>query len=244
MTIAAKISPTELTAQVASRFTNAYLEARLINAPGTFYVPGTTNDASFLGNEVPAGTGGYTRRVMKYANSDISAYGDDGIGLATKTAIFTHDGGATSYSFSHVTLCWSTGNILTLGAVTAKPTSATNGTYTGIPITPSAGSGKTATADLVVTNVGASTTDFVLTIRDAGYNFAAAQTLKLLNTHLVAAGVCGSGAGDLTFSVGTVNTPSNAGSLLSVAQLAASAVLTGGNQAVFYFNLKQFGFNG
>ena len=41
MTIAAKVSSAELTAQVTNRFEDKYLEGRLINATGTSYIPGS-----------------------------------------------------------------------------------------------------------------------------------------------------------------------------------------------------------
>ena len=82
MAIAAKISPAELTSQVTSRFDGAYLEGRLINAPGVAYVPGTTDDASFLTFEVTPGTAGYQRQVIGYEASDVSAYSDDGVAQA------------------------------------------------------------------------------------------------------------------------------------------------------------------
>ena len=82
MAIAAKISPAELTALVTNRYVGKYYEARLINAPGVSYVPGTSNDATFLGNEVTQGTGGYERQVINYVGGDVSAYSDDGVALS------------------------------------------------------------------------------------------------------------------------------------------------------------------
>ena len=64
----------------------------------------------------------------------------------------------------------------------------------------------------------------------------------ILDGTLAGIGAITAGDGNLTFSVGTVNTPSNAGQVLSVAQTTSSVVLSGGNEAVFYWNLKQFGY--
>ncbi len=242
MAIAAKISSAELTAQVTNRFVGNSFEARLISATGTSYEPGITNDATFLGFEVTPGTGGYQRQVISYAPADVTTYTDDGVALTTKATVFAHDGGATSIDFSHAVLVWSTGNALTLGAVGTAPTAGVDGTYTNIPIDTTDGSGVGLTADLTIANSGAASTDYSLTINSAGYDYAASDVLTILDGTLAGLGAIAGGAGDLSFSVATVNTPANAGDVLSVAQTTSSVVLSGGNEAVFYWNLKQFGF--
>ena len=55
-------------------------------------------------------------------------------------------------------------------------------------------------------------------------------------------GVITAGAGDLVVTIDTVNTAANAGQLLSVAQTTNSVVLAAGNEAAFYWNLKQYGY--
>jgi hypothetical protein len=57
---------------------------------------------------------------------------------------------------------------------------------------------------------------------------------------LALAGAITAGAGNLTFSAGTVT--SGGGQIVAVAQTANTVVLGGGNQSVFYWNLKQFGY--
>ena len=141
MAIAAKISSTELTSQVSERFIGNSFEARLISASGTTYEPGLTNDASFLAFEATIGTGGYQRQVISYAPGDLTSYTDDGVALATKATVFAHDGGASSIDFSHAALVWSTGNALTLSAVSTAPSAAIDGTYTNIPVSSTTGSG-------------------------------------------------------------------------------------------------------
>tara|TARA_B100001173_G_scaffold309681_1_gene322588 strand:+ start:3897 stop:4634 length:738 start_codon:yes stop_codon:yes gene_type:complete len=242
MAIAAKISSSELTAQVTNRFVGNSFEARLISATGTSYQPGITNDTTFLGFEVPLGTGGYQRKVISYVSADVTTYTDDGVALTTKATVFPHDGGATSIDFSHAALVWSTGNALTLGANGSVPSAGVNGTYTNIPIDTTSGSGVGLTVDLTITNSGAASGDYALTINSAGYDYAAVDTLIILDGTLAGIGAITAGDGNLTFSVGTVNTPSNAGQVLSVAQTTSSVVLSGGNEAVFYWNLKQFGY--
>jgi hypothetical protein len=242
MAIAAKISSAELTKQVTDRFADRYLEARLINAPGTTYTPGTTVDATFLGFEVTPGTGGYERQIISYTGSDVSAYSDDGVALTTRATVFAHDGGGTTIDFSHVALCWSTGNTSTLGAVTSAPSAGVDGTYTNIPIDSTSGSGRGLTVDLTIQNSGAATTDYLLTIVTPGQGYTASDTLTILDGTLAGLGAITGGAGDLVFSVATVNTDAEGGNILSVAQTSSAVSLGGGNEAAFYWNLKQFGY--
>jgi hypothetical protein len=244
--------------------------------------------------------------------------------LNRKATIFAHDGGGTTIDFSHVALVWSTGNVLSLGAVAAAPSAGVNGTYTNIPVaapagvirevgsintttpfnvdqtaaavTISGGSGSGATAtvatdnggditsitftsggnnyvagdtititetggtpgvatanvtlvdganltvDLTITNGGASTTDYALTIATPGYGFADGDFVLISDGTLAGLGAITGGAGDLVFSLATTNTSTNAGNLLSVAETDSAVVLNGGNEAVFYWDLKQFGF--
>ena len=245
MTIAAKVSSTELTAQVTNRFSDKFLEARLINAPGTSYIPGTTVDATFLGFEVASGTAGYERQVIKYDPSDILTYSDDGVPLSRKATIFAHDGGGTVLDFSHVALVWSTGNVLTLTSpVASAPSAGVNGTYTNIPIDTTSGSGEGLTVDLTITNSGAAPADYALTIVKQGRGYAAAEVLTILDGTLAGLGAIAGGAGNLSFTVATVNTAANAGDVLAVAETTAPVALSGGNEAAFYWDLKQFGFYG
>ena len=242
MAIAAKISSSELIAQVTNRFVGNSYEARLISATGTTYTPGITDDATFLSFEAPIGTGGYQRQVISYALADVTSYTDDGVALSTKATIFAHDGSANSIDFSHAALVWSTGNTLTLGTVDTAPSAAVDGTYTNIPVTTTTGSGVGLTVDLTVANSGASSTDYTLTIVNAGYDYAASDVLVFTEGVLAGLGVVAGGAGDLALTVGTVSSPSNAGQILSVAQTSSDVILSGGNEAVFYWNLKQFGY--
>lgn len=246
MTIAAKLSSTELDKILRDRYVGNYFEARLINSPGTSYVPGGgVADSVWLGNEVTVGTGGYQRQVIYYENTDVSNYADGGVALAQKGTTFAHDGGATDIEFTHVALVWSSGNVMTLGAVTAAPASATTTTesYTNIPIDITSGSGVGMTVDLEVTNSGAATTDYVLTINKPGYGYAASDTLGILNATLLALDPS-IGAGGLSFSAATVHSPTvaTAGDLFTITKPASAVTLTAGNEAVFYWNLKQYGF--
>jgi len=242
MAITAHISSDEVTAQVTNRFVNQFFEGRLINAPGTVYEPGFTVDASFLGFEVPLGTGGYQRQVISYAPGDVSTYADDGVGLVSKATIFAHDGAGADISFSHAVLVWSGGNVLTLGTLDSAPSAGVNGTYTNIPVDVTDGVGVGMTFDLTITNSGASSSDYALTVARAGYGYVDGDVLGISEGVLAGLGAVSGGAGGLGTTVGTTNTPSNTGQILCVGATTSDVVLTAGNEAVFYWNLKQFGF--
>lgn len=240
MAIAAPLSAYETAVQVQNRFAGKYLEARLINSPGTTYTPNVTDDATFLAAEVTLGTAGYARQVIKYELGDVSAYGDDGVGLATKTTIFAHDGGGTTLDFTHVALVWSEANVEAIGTVTGAPSSAVDGTYTNIPIDITNGSGTGLTVDITVTNSGAATTDYAITVHNAGIGYADGDTLGILNANLVSAGITTAGTGDLTFSVGTASSNTDANNIFAVAKTTNAVALISGREAVFYWDLKQY----
>ncbi len=246
MTIPAKVSATEVQSIIGDRYVDQFFEARLINAPAYNYDPGVAgSDATLLGSEVPIGTGGYQRAYLSWSAGEVGTYADGGVALAQKATTFAHDGGANPIAFSHVALVWSSGNVLTLGAVTAAPASATTTTaaYTNIPIDSTSGSGFSMTVDLEVTNSGATPADYVVTVNRPGYGYSPADTLTINNGTLAGLDVS-VGAGDLTFPVGTVYSPSvaTAGSLFSVVKTTSSVSLVDGNEAAFYWNVKQFGF--
>ena len=99
------------------------------------------------------------------------------------------------------------------------------------------------TVDLVVINNGATTSDYAVSINNPGYGYAAADSLTILNGTL--AGLDASiGAGNLVFSVGTTYSPSgaSAGDVFTVVKTSSVVNLVDGNEAAFYWNVKQFGF--
>lgn len=236
MSIASKISSTEITQQLTDFYVDNYFEIALVNSPGTTYEPGVTNDATFMANEVTYGTAGYSRQVISYSSGDIAAYADKGMALARKAAIFDHDAGATALSFSHIAVLRGQGNILTLNTPSSTPTNAVDGTYPNLT-TYASSNGKSATLDLVVSSSG---TVFTVTLNKVGYNYTATETLNILESDLINAGVCGVGDGNLTTTVATVTT--GGGTVYSVSKPATTVNLTDGNQAVMYFDIKHFGF--
>lgn len=243
MTIAAKVSSTEIDDILRERYVDQFFEARLINLPAFVFDPSVVgSDATLLAGEVALGTGGYARAVIKYESADVGGYADGGVAMSQKATVFAHDGGTTALEFSHVALVWSTGNVLTLGSVTAAPAVMTTASvaYTNIPIDSTSGSGTGLTVDMTITNNGAATTDYVLVLNRPGYGYAASDTLTINNATL--AGLDPTiGAGDLTFSVGTIYAPANAGDLFTSAKTTSLVTLVDGNEAAFYWNLKQYG---
>jgi len=247
MTLAAKVSATELDRIVRGRYVGNFFEARLLNNPGITYVPGGgVSDETWLATEVPLGTAGYERQVIGYGNSDVSNYADGGIGLSQKGTVFAHDGSGTVLSFTHVALVWSSGNADTLSAPTSAPASAstTSTPYTNIPIDSTDGNGRGMTVDLTVINGGVAPSDYSVSVNRAGYGYEAGDELTVLNGTIAGLDAGVVGAGDLVFSVGTVYSPTIAlpGEVLSIAKPPSAVDLTAGNEAIFYWNLKQFGF--
>lgn len=237
MAIAAKISSTELDEQVRARFVDQYFEIALVNAPGITYTPGTTDDADFMTDEV-ASTGGYERQIIGYSSGDVGVYADDGVGLATKAAVFAQDGSGNNIEFTHVVQLWGSGQALTTTVGGTEPTNQVANTYTNVPCTTVTGSGTGLTVDL--TSDG---TNFTAVVAGAGKGYAANDTVVIANATLLALGAVTAGSvNDLSITVNTVYNPSNAGDILSVSKTGTSVTLSGGQEAAFYFNLKQYGY--
>jgi hypothetical protein len=235
--VAAKLSSAEIEAQVTSRFVDQIFEVALIDSPGTTYEPSVTDDAVFMADEVIVGTGGYQRKIIKYLTADVGGYADDGIGLARKAAIFTHNNSATTLDFSHVVMLRGDGNVLTVGSNTIKPSNGVNGTYTNIPTITAAG-GIGLTVNLTVTSSGAALSNWAITINSSGYGYIPGESINISNAVLNQLGAT-TGTGNLAFPVATVTT---GGQVVSVAKTDSLVVLGNGNQSVFYFDLKQFGY--
>ena len=243
MSISAKVAGTELQDGMNSRFGGAYFEAALLDASGVSYDPANddTQNATFLSTYEHAATGGYARQVIGWAADSAGAYTDDGVAMDQRNVVFEHDGSANNIVFTHMALVWGSGNINAGGTAAAAPVSATDGTYTNLPTT-SSGSGTGATLDIVVANSGAATTDYTITINGPGVGHAAFDVLTVSNADLVSAGMAPGDSNDLTFTVPSVYTSSEAGKIFSVAQVDGQVTVANGNSAAFYVNLKEFGF--
>ena len=221
---------------VTQRYVGEFFEAALINAPGVTYIPGSTNDGTFMAFEVSAGTAGYSREVIAYSSGDVSAYEDQGVGLATKTTVFPHDGTTTNIDFTHVALLWGLGNVISLGASTAEPSEGIDGVYTSLP-TETDGSGRGMVIDLTVNN-----NVFVYSVAKPGNGYSVGDVVTILAADLVTAGAVEVGETvNVTLPVSGLSTGTNGGQVVAVVQPTTAVVLSAGNEAVFYWNLKTFG---
>lgn len=235
MTITAKISSAEVLKQVTDRYINQFFEVALINAPGVNYSPGTTDDALFLTNEVTFGVGGYDRQVIGYTSADLTSYSDFGVGLAQKASVFTHDGGGTTIDFTHVALLNGVGNVVVLGTPSLEPIASNDGVYTGVPTTTDgAGVGLTLRFE-VTTNI------ITVEIESSGRNYAAGDSVVVDSLVLEQLGIIPPGGNSYINTVQSA-TEIVADSIVSVAQTSSAVSLSGGNQAVFYWNIKEFGY--
>ena len=233
MSIQAPLSSTEIVSQLTDRFVGTFFEGRLINAPSISYQPGVTNDTTFLANEVTLGFGGYQRQVIGYYAGDVSSYSDGGAAMLQKATVFPQDGSTDTISFSHAALVESTGNVLTTEIPTSEPSPVNDGTFQALPVTSLSGTGEGLKIDLqVISNVS------TITINNAGRQYAVGDSLRVPESVLVSAGVGTSGCGSLDFAVATVATSSE--NLFSVAKTTNQVLLAGGNEAVFYWNIKLF----
>ena len=169
-------------------------------------------------------------------SGDVNSYSDDGVALSTKAAVFVHDGSGNNITFTHCMLIWGSGSV-TAVSVGSSSTNLVDGSYSNIPTTTD-GSGSGATIDLTISGNAIT----AATINKAGYGYADTDTLTLSETDLLSAGAITAGGGATGLSIDTVYSPSNAGSVLAVAQAANQVTLSGGNECAFYFNLKQFGY--
>ena len=240
MSSQAKISSLELAEQLEDRYVDQIFEVALVSAPGSTYQPGITTDGAFMANEVVQGTAGYERQTISFAQDDISNYTDGGVGLATKGAVFAHDGSGASFQFTHVVLLRGGGNVLTLNTPQARPSAANDGEFLALP-TITTGDGVGLTVDVTVVNNGLAAVDYAITTNSPGTGYAANDVISVSAAVLTAAGLTSNESGSLDFTVGSVTT--GAGNIVSVSPTSSTVTLTGGNEAVFYFNVKHFGFN-
>ena len=236
MAISANISAAEVTSSVSQRYVGQYFEAALINAPGITYVPGTTTDSTFLAFEATLGVGGYSREVFNYTSSDIVPYTDKHTGLGTKVTTFPHDGSSDDIDFTHVALLWGSGNVVSLTAATSEPTAGVDGIYTNLPTTTD-GSGTGLLIDVTISN-----DIFVYTIAKPGSGYAPGDAITILADDLISAGAVDAAEDtNVVLNVSTLSTGLNGGQVIAVVQPTTAVVLTQGNEASFYWNLKLYG---
>lgn len=237
MTVLATVSDAEIRGILNARYVGNYFEVALLNMPGEVYQPVVDDATALVANgEVASGSGGYYRQVLTYGASDVGTYSEQGINLATKAATFAHDGSSNVVTFTHVALLRGSGNITVLGSSTQEPSAVNDGTYSNLPVTTTA-TGVRAKLNLSITG-GVITP----TIAYAGYGYEQDTNIVINDSTLAVAGAITAGAGDYTIGIDSVTTE-DAGELVAMAQTAETVNLANGNEAVFYYNLKQFGYS-
>ena len=115
-----------------------------------------------------------------------------------------------------------------------------DGTYIGLPVA-SNGTGEGCTLDVVIENSGANgISDYTVTINDPGFGYELADSIEITPATLVAVGACAVDLGSILMAPATIQTSVN--QIVSASPTASPVVLGNGNEAVFYFNTKLFGF--
>lgn len=233
MAATGSISIDELVYLARTAYVGKTFHVALINAPGSVFAPSDTF-ATILANEVAAGTAGYERQEFTFEESDIQGFTLNGIPLARKAAVFTHDGSDTNYNFSHVVTI-RVGDQLDKSIANLNPLSLVGGdgyvddTYTEIPL--SGGSGLDAKATISVANGAVSG----VIITDPGTGYEPGDLLSVA-TGAYLGDAAGSG---FEITVATVN-DKNPDTVWAVAALSSLATLSDGNQGVFYLDATNF----
>lgn len=244
MTIAAKITPAELVDQVSDRFVDQFFLVKLLNASGLTYVPGITNENTFVAdNELVPGTFGYVPQTFGYTGADVGNYADSGVGLLQKQCIFAHDGSNSQYSFTHCSVQWADGVPLTIAPDgTLLPTGVIpDGTYENLPVT-SDGAGYGMTVDITINNTFTGTDVYSISLNNRGYGYNQIDLLTISSSTLAAVGAGDGSQGPIGIVITGLYNPINAGQVFAIAPTNGTITLANGNESAFYFNLRQFGF--
>ena len=239
MTVAAKITPTELGAQTRARFVGAYFVAKLLNANGLVYTPDLQDPLQYvIDYELPT-QNGYVPQVFGYTEGDISNYSDRGVGLIQKQVIFQHDNGPTSYSFDNVAVQWATGVVLEIApSTTVVPTSLVDGTYNNVPVSSVSGVGYGLTVNVEIFSGAVVTIDIV----NRGVDYEPTDVVEIGADTWQALGAHDGSGGAQGINITSVYAPENAGSVFCIAPTQNTVTLSGGNETGIYFNYKNFGF--
>lgn len=244
MTIAAKITPTELVGQVTDRFVDQYFIVKLLNSEGMSYTPGVQEELAFVNNNaLTPGTFGYNPQLFSYSAADVGNYADAGVGLLQKQCIFSHDGSNSQYSFTHCSVQWANGVILGISAdPAALPLGVIpDGLYENLPVT-SDGSGFGATVNLTVNNTLAGELAYSIVMNSPGFDYSLSDVVEISSATLAAVGAGDGSQGPIGLILETLFLPSNANDVFAIAPTDGLVTLANGNESAFYFNLRQFGY--
>ena len=126
------------------------------------------------------------------------------------------------------------GNLLGVSPVSSEPSQdMVEGTYPDMPV--SGGSGTGAVCTLTIAG-----TVHTVAITAPGYGYTEGDSLRIDGADLQAVGANLNSGADVLFSANTIYESGE--EIVAVAAPDSTTVLTSGNQAVFYFDLKHYGF--
>lgn len=239
MTVAAKITPTELGDQVRERFVGNYFVAKLLNSAGLAYVPGQQDSLQYVIDYELARTSGYAPQIIGYVAGEVTDYADSGVGLAQKQAIFQHDNSGAGYTFDHVSLQWAGGVVNGLEADPARnPGPLVDADYSNLPVGSSTGDGNGLTVNITVFN-GAVVS---VTPNTRGYDYIATDVLEITAGTLASVGAHDGSGGSQGLLITDLYLNDKSGQVVLIAPTAQPITLAGGNETAVYFNYKNFGY--
>jgi hypothetical protein len=239
MTIAAKITPTELGDQVRQRYIGKFFIVKLLSTNGLAYTPGLQDPLQFvIDYEIPR-QAGYLPQIFGYETGEVSDYADQGVGLAQKQVIFQHDNGQTGYTFDQVSVQWADGVGQAVALDPARtPGTLEDGTYENLPLSTVTGDGAAGSVGIEVFN-GAAVS---ISLTSRGFGYSAADEVEVSASTLASVGAHDGSGGGLGVIIDSVYTSTNAGSVVLIAPTATPVTLASGNESAVYFNYKNFGY--
>lgn len=239
MTVAAKITPTELGDQVRDRFIDNYFVCKLLNSNGLAYTPGQQDSLQFvIDYEIPRQSG-YDPQIIGYAPGEVTNYADGGVGLAQKQAIFQHDNSPSSYSFDHVSLQWAGGVVDIIEVDPARgPGPLVDADYSNVPVSTATGDGRGLTVNFTVFN-GAIVS---ISPNTRGYDYNASDVLEITSSTLASIGAHDGTGGAQGLLISGLYLNDKSGQVVLIAPTAQTVTLAGGNESAVYFNYKNFGY--
>jgi hypothetical protein len=239
MTVAAKITPTELGDQVRERFIGNYFVVKLLNSSGLAYVPGQQDSLQYVIDYELARTSGYSPQVIGYVDGEVTNYADNGVGLAQKQAIFQHDGAGAGYTFDHVSLQWAGGVVNGLEADPSRsPGPLVDAEYTNLPVGSVTGDGNGLSVNITVFN----NTVVSVIPNTRGYDYNASDTIEITAGTLASVGAHDGTGGAQGLNITDLYLNDKSGQVVLIAPTAQPVTLAGGNESAVYFNYKNFGY--
>lgn len=239
MTVAAKITPTELGDQVRDRFIDNFFVVKLLYSNGLAYTPGQQDSLQFVIDYQLGRVAGYEPQIIGYVSGEVSNYADGGVGLAQKQAIFQHDNSASSYTFDQVSLQWAGGvvNIVEIDPL-RNPGPLVDADYSNVPVATTTGDGTGLTVNFSVFN-GAIVS---ITPNTRGYDYNVTDVLEIPSGTLASIGAHDGSGGAQGVLINDLYLNSKSGQVVLIAPTAQPVTLAGGNESAVYFNYKNFGY--